>query len=68
MADDAVVREIEIRAPPAEVCEMFTDPALGARRRDPADLTHRGLDRAVRGMHDEGWASFLGQLKAASEA
>jgi uncharacterized protein YndB with AHSA1/START domain len=27
MADDAVVREIEIRAPAADVYEMFTDPA-----------------------------------------
>jgi uncharacterized protein YndB with AHSA1/START domain len=27
MGDDAVVREIEIRAPAAEVYEMFTDPA-----------------------------------------
>jgi uncharacterized protein YndB with AHSA1/START domain len=27
MADDAVVREIEIRAPAAEVYAMFTDPA-----------------------------------------
>jgi uncharacterized protein YndB with AHSA1/START domain len=134
MADDAVVREIEIRAPAAEVYEMFTDPAklvrwIGIRalleprpgglfrfelmpgefcsgrylelvpgrrvmftwgwesgaiavtpgsstvevdleERDGVTrlrLTHRGLDAAVRPLHDEGWKKFLGQLKIASE-
>jgi uncharacterized protein YndB with AHSA1/START domain len=134
MADDAVVREIEICAPAAEVYEMFTDPAklvrwIGIRalleprpggvfrfelmpgefcsgrylelvpgrrvvftwgwesgaiavtpgsstvevdleERDGVTrltLTHRGLDAAVRPLHDEGWKKFLGQLKTASE-
>jgi uncharacterized protein YndB with AHSA1/START domain len=30
-------------------------------------LTHRGLDAAVRPMHDEGWETFLTQLVAAAE-
>jgi uncharacterized protein YndB with AHSA1/START domain len=134
MADDAVVREIEIRAPAAEVYEMFTDPAklvrwIGIRalleprpggvfrfelmpgqfcsgrylelvpgrrvvftwgwesgaiavtpgsstvavdleERDGVTrltLTHRGLDAAVRPLHDEGWEKFLAQLKTATE-
>ena len=134
MADDAVVREIEIRAPAAEVYEMFTDPAklvrwIGIRalleprpggifrfelmpgefcsgryhelvpgRRvvftwgwesgaipvKPGSstvevdleehdgvtrltLTHRGLDAAVRPLHDEGWEKFLAQLAIAAE-
>jgi uncharacterized protein YndB with AHSA1/START domain len=134
MADDAVVREIEIRAPAAQVYEMFTDPAklvrwIGIRalleprpggvfrfelmpgefcsgrylelvpgrrvvftwgcesgaiavtpgsstvevdleERDGVTrltLTHRGLDAAVRPLHDEGWKKFLAQLKTATE-
>jgi uncharacterized protein YndB with AHSA1/START domain len=134
MADEAVVREIEIRAPAAEVYEMFTDPAklvrwIGIRallepvpggtfrfelmpgefcsgryvelvpgRRvvftwgwesaaiavepgsstvevdlDERDgvthlrLTHRGLDAAVRPLHDDGWSRFLPQLRSATE-
>ena len=129
-----VVREVEIRAPAAEVYEMFTDPAklvrwIGIRalleprpggtfrfelmpgefcsgryvelvpgRRvvftwgwesgaipvapgsttvegDLTEhegvtrlrLTHRGLDAAVRPMHDDGWRRFLPQLVAAAE-
>jgi len=30
-------------------------------------LTHRGLDAAVREMHDDGWQRFLPQLVAAAE-
>jgi uncharacterized protein YndB with AHSA1/START domain len=134
MADDAVVREIEIRAPAAEVYEMFTDPAKlvrwigiralleprpggvfrfelmpgefcsgryvelvpgrrvvftwgwesGAIAVEPGSstvevdleerdgvtrltLTHRGLDAAVRPLHDEGWEKFLAQLATAAE-
>jgi uncharacterized protein YndB with AHSA1/START domain len=134
VADDAIVREIEIRAPAAAVYEMFTDPEklvrwIGIRalleprpggsfrfellpgefcsgryvelvpgRRvvftwgwesgaipvEPGSstvevdlsehdgvtrlrLTHRGLDAAVRPMHDDGWRKFLSQLVAAAE-
>jgi len=134
VADDAVVLEVEIRAPAAAVYEMFTDPAklvrwIGIRalleprpggtfrfelmpgefcsgrylelvpgRRvvftwgwesgaipvEPGSstvevdlsehdgvtrlrLTHRGLDAAVREMHDDGWQRFLPQLVAAAE-
>ena len=131
---DEVVYEVEIRAPAAEVYEMFTDPAklvrwIGIRalleprpggtfrfelmpgefcsgryvelvpgRRvvftwgwesgaipvAPGSttvevelsehegvtrlrLTHRGLDAAVRHLHDDGWRRFLPQLVAAAE-
>jgi uncharacterized protein YndB with AHSA1/START domain len=134
VADDPVVRRIEIRAPAAEVYAMFTDPAklvrwIGIRallepkpggtfrfelmpgefccgryvelvpgRRvvftwgwesgaipvEPGSstvevdleehdgvthltLTHRGLDAAVRPLHDDGWSKFLPQLAAAAE-
>ena len=134
MADDAVVREIEIRAPAAAVYEMFTDPAKlvrwigiramleprpggafrfelmpgefcsgryvelvpgrrvvftwgwesGAIAVEPGSstveveleeregvtrltLTHRGLDPAVRPLHDEGWERFLAELAIAAE-
>jgi uncharacterized protein YndB with AHSA1/START domain len=134
MADDAVVREIAIRAPAAEVYAMFTQPAhlvrwIGIRalleprpggrfrfelvdgefcsgryvelvpgRRvvftwgwesgalpvapgsttvevdlDERDgvthvcLTHRGLDAAMRAMHDEGWQRYLARLAATLE-
>jgi uncharacterized protein YndB with AHSA1/START domain len=30
-------------------------------------LTHRGLDAAVRPIHDEGWGTFLSKLAAAAE-
>jgi hypothetical protein len=32
-----------------------------------ATLTHRGLDAAVRPLHDEGWEKFLAQLAIAVE-
>ena len=134
MSDDAVVSEIEIRAPAARVFAMFTDPALLVRwigiralleprpggsfrfelvpgefcsgryvevvpdrrivftwgwesgalpvapgsttvevdleERDGVTrvrLTHRGLDAAMRGMHAEGWARYLGRLGAVLE-
>jgi len=134
VADDAVVREIEIRAPAAAVYEMFTDPAKlvrwigiramleprpggafrfelmpgefcsgryvelvpgrrvvftwgwesGAIAVEPGSstveveleeregvtrltLTHRGLDPAVRPLHDEGWERFLAELAIAAE-
>ena len=134
MADDALVREIAVRAPAAEVYAMFTDPTqlvrwIGIRalleprpggrfrfelvdgefcsgryvelvpgRRvvftwgwesgalpvapgsttvevdlDERDgvthvrLTHRGLDAAMRAMHDEGWQRYLARLSATLE-
>jgi hypothetical protein len=30
-------------------------------------LSHRGLDAAVRSLHDEGWQKFLAQLVIAAE-
>jgi uncharacterized protein YndB with AHSA1/START domain len=134
VADDAIVREIEIRAPAAAVYEMFTDPeklvrwigirALleprpggsfrfellpgefcsgryvelvpgrrvvftwgwesGAMSVEPGSttvevdldehdgvtrlrLTHRGLDAALRPLHDEGWGKYLARIAAVAE-
>jgi uncharacterized protein YndB with AHSA1/START domain len=134
MADDAVVCEVAISAPAAEVYAMFTDPAKlvrwigiralleprpgGAFRFELIDgefcsgrylelvparrvvftwgwesgalpvaagsttvevdlderdgvthvrLSHRGLDAAMRAMHEEGWERYLARLAAAAE-
>jgi uncharacterized protein YndB with AHSA1/START domain len=134
MTDDAVVCEVAIRAPAAEVYAMFTDPSQlvrwigihamleprpgGAFRFELIDgefctgrylelvpgrrvvftwgwdsgalpvapgsttvevdlaerdgvthvrLTHRGLDPAMRAMHEEGWERYLARLAAVGE-
>jgi len=134
VSDDAVVCEVEIRAPAARVFAMFTDPALLVRwigiralleprpggsfrfelvpgefcsgryvevvpdrrvvftwgwesdalpvapgsttvevdlsERDGVThvrLTHRGLDAAIRDMHEDGWGRYLARLSAAVE-
>jgi uncharacterized protein YndB with AHSA1/START domain len=134
VSDDAVVCEVQIRAPAARVFAMFTDPALLVRwigiralleprpggsfrfelvlgefcsgryvevvpdrrvvftwgwesgalpvapgsttvevdlsERDGVThvrLTHRGLDAAIRAMHEEGWTRYLARLSAVLE-